>query len=235
MREGTHANVARVGGGGDHDGQPVSGHAEQCVERYLELTGKSIESRRPVATPCIDDHLFAPEDFASKGEVAEVAARIVLKALYLARTNGPYILWSVNALARKVTKWTVACDKRLLRLMSYPHQTKDHVITSFVGNRIEDCQVNLFVDASFASDLEDSKSTTGAIIVLVGSNTWAPINWMCKKQGAVSHSSTEAEVIALESPLRMEGIPSLLLRGVGVVGIRHPKYSAEFTVLTRVI
>ena len=168
--------------GGDQNGQPVkawqysmSGHAEQCVERYLWLTGKTIESLKPVATPCIDDHLFAPEDFESKGEVADVAARIVLKALYLARTNRPDILWSVNTLARKVTIWNVACDKRLLRLMSYLHHTKDYVISSLMGNRIEDCQVNLFVDASFASDLEDSKSTTGAIIVPVGSNTWAPI------------------------------------------------------------
>ena len=61
----------------------MSGHAEQCVERYLELADKSLESLKTVSTPCIDDHLLAPEDFTSKGEAADVAARIVLKALYL--------------------------------------------------------------------------------------------------------------------------------------------------------
>ena len=34
---------------------------------------------------------------------------------------------------------------------------------------------------------------------------------MCKKHGAVSHSSSEAEVIALEAAVRMEGIPTLML------------------------
>ena len=67
----------------------MTGHAEQCVERYLELADKDINSLKTVATPCIDDRMFAPEDFVSKGETASVAARIVLKALYLARTIGP--------------------------------------------------------------------------------------------------------------------------------------------------
>ena len=34
---------------------------------------------------------------------------------------------------------------------------------------------------------------------------------MCKKQGAVSHSSSEAEIIALETSLRMEALPALEL------------------------
>ena len=32
-------------------------------------------------------------------------------------------LWSVNKLARAVTKWTKSCDKRLARLISYIHHT----------------------------------------------------------------------------------------------------------------
>ena len=68
----------------------------------------------------------------------------------------------------------------------------------------------LFVDAGFAGDLQDSKSTTGSFLVLVGPQTWAPISWMCKKQVPISHSSSEAEVIALEAALRLEGIPALL-------------------------
>ena len=38
-----------------------------------------------------------------------------------------------------------------------------------------------------------------------------PMTWVCKKHGAVSHSSTEAEVIALDAALRIEGIPALML------------------------
>ncbi len=61
------------------------GHAEQCVERYCELSGKKVDSLKKVATPCMDDHLMPPEDFVTKGALSPVAARIVLKALYLAR------------------------------------------------------------------------------------------------------------------------------------------------------
>ena len=38
-----------------------------------------------------------------------------------------------------------------------------------------------------------------------------PLTWMCKKQGCVSHSSTEAEVVALEMAVRMEVLTGLQL------------------------
>ena len=38
-----------------------------------------------------------------------------------------------------------------------------------------------------------------------------PVTWVCKKHGAVSHSSTEAEAIALDAALRLEGLPALML------------------------
>ncbi len=67
----------------------------------------------------------------------------------------------------------------------------------------------LFSDASFAGDLKDSKSTSGGILCLVGLNTFVPIAWLCKKQGAVSQSAAEAEVISLDAGIRMEGWPAL--------------------------
>ena len=35
---------------------------------------------------------------------------------------------------------------------------------------------------------------------------------MCKKQTAVSHSSTESEIISLDAGLRLDGLPALELR-----------------------
>ena len=65
------------------------------------------------------------EEIGSLGELSTVCSQIVVKCLYLARIGRPDILWSVNKLARAVTKLTTPCDKRLARLVSYIlHQTK---------------------------------------------------------------------------------------------------------------
>ena len=42
-------------------------------------------------------------------------------------------------------------------------------------------------------------------------DTFDPISWMCKKQTAVSHSSTESEIISLDTRLRLDGLPALEL------------------------
>ena len=56
-------------------------------------------------------------------ELSDVCSQIVLICLSLARIGRPDILWSVNKLARAVTKWTRACDKRLARLISFIYFT----------------------------------------------------------------------------------------------------------------
>ena len=67
----------------------------------------------------------------------------------------------------------------------------------------------LFQASDFARDLEDSKSTSGGVLCILGSRTFVPIIWMCKKQTSVSHSSTESEIISLDAGLRMDGLPAL--------------------------
>ena len=114
------------------------------------------------------------EDMDTKGTLDKVASRIVLKVLYLARMGRPDVLWSVNTLTRKVTKWTTGCDKRTLRLISYLQKTKEWGQICYVGDNPEDCWIACFCDASFAGDLEDSKSTSGAYLCVVGHRT-APL------------------------------------------------------------
>ena len=142
----------------------------------------------------------------------------------------PDLLWSVNDLARNVTKWSVACGKRLHRLISCTECTTDWVQTCIVGDRPEQCKIAMFVDANFAGGQQDSKSTSSAFLFLCGPNTFVPITWLCKKQSAISTSSSESEVIALDTGLRLEGIPALNLWDQ-VVEVFSPKkptlYEAE--------
>ena len=44
-----------------------------------------------------------------------------------------------------------------------------------------------------------------------GSHTFVPTSWMCKKPTAVSHSSTESEIISLDTGLRLDGLFALEL------------------------
>ena len=72
------------------------------------------------------------------------------------------------------------------------------------------CRLLLFADADFVGDKANSKSTSGGVLVLAGPSTWAPLVAICKAQGVVSHSTTEAEVISFEVGLRTEGLPALI-------------------------
>ena len=147
----------------------------------------------------------------------EIRGRIVKSVLsncsemlfFLERIGRPDILWSVNKLARSITKWTNACDKRLSRLISYIHHTCDYKQYCHVVNTAKQCRLGLFQDSDFAGDLEDSKSISGGTLCVLGSHTFVPISWMCKKQTSVSHSSTESEIISLDAGLRLDGIPAL--------------------------
>ena len=183
----------------------MEGHAKKCVERYCELANKTTQQLYKVSTSCIDDHHFNEEELKSVGELSKVCSQIVLKCLYLAHIGRPDIQWSVNKLARSITKWTKACDKRLSCLISYIHHTCEYKQYCYVGNTAKQFRLALFQDSDFAGDLEDSKSTSGGTWCVFGSHTFVPISWMCKKQTSVSHSSTESELIFLDAGLRLDG------------------------------
>ena len=173
----------------------MAGHAKKCVERYCELANRTTQELYKVPTPCIDDHHFKEEKQKSVGEMSKVRSQIVLKCLYLARIGRNNIPWSVNKLARSIPKWTKACDNRLNCLTSYIHHTCEYKQYCYVGNTAKQCRLGLFQDSDFAGDLEDSKSTSGGTLCVLGSHTFVPISWMCKKQTSVSHSSTESEIM----------------------------------------
>ena len=135
----------------------MRGHQDQSVQRYCDLTGVDRATPNEVSTPCMDDHQFNASDFEIQGKIKPHDSKIVLKWLYGARVNRMDLYWTVNALARNVTKWTVADDKRLHKLMCYIEHTKDWVLKTHVGDYPEHIRIIEFADASFAGDLTDSK------------------------------------------------------------------------------
>ena len=68
--------------------------------------------------------------------------------------------------------------------------------------------------------LKIQNPTSGGVLCIFGSRTFVPLSWMCKKQTAVSHSSTESEIISLDAGLRMDGSLALDLWDV-VIEVLH--------------
>ena len=97
----------------------MEGHAQTCVARKSKLADKTTQQFYKVsfcATP------WWP---SLKGRrFQKCAHKSSWNVLTLARIGKPDILWPVNKLVRAVTRWTRACDKRLVRLISYIHHTK---------------------------------------------------------------------------------------------------------------
>ena len=152
----------------------------------------------------------------SVGELSKVCSQIFLKYLHLTRIGRPDILWSVNKLARSITKWTKACEKRLSRLISYIHHTSEYKQYWHVGNTAN----NTDWDCSKTPTLQEILRTRNLTLCIFGSHTFVPTSWMCQKQTSVSHISTESEIISLDAGLRMDGIPALDLWDL-IVAVLH--------------
>ena len=120
-------------------------------------------------------------------------------------------LWSVNKLARAVTKWTKSCDKRLMRLISHIHHTSEHRQHCYVGNTAQQCRLGLCQDSDFAGDLQDSKSTTGGVLCIFRESHF--------RSNELDVQETDISVTQLhrsgnhflDAGLRMDGISALAL------------------------
>ena len=113
------------------------------------------------------------------------------------------------------------------RLISYIRHTCEYKQYCNVGNTAKHCRLGLFQDSDFAGDREDSKSTSGGTLCIFGSHTLVPISWMCKKQTSVSHSSTESEIISLDTGLRLDGLLALEFCGIWLFESLETRLNSE--------
>ena len=147
----------------------------------------------------------------NRGNLAPHAASVLMKLLYAARIARFDLLRSINALARNVTKWTKDDDARLHHLMCYVNSTLSLKMIGWVGDQIEDLSLGLFAGADFAGCAQSLRSTSGSHLQVQGKFTRFPLAGGSKRQGCVSHSTPEAEIVAADTALRTLGIPALSL------------------------
>lgn len=109
--------------------------------------------------------------------------------LYAVSGTRPDLCVSVNFLSRYQHCASTALYKALKRILRYIKGTLNiSLVYNSSGHELKG-----FVDADWAGDVRDRKSTSGYILELYN----CPVVWYSKKQLTVSLSSTEAEYIAL--------------------------------------
>ena len=179
--------------------------AKQCVDLYLELC-PSGTTLRPATTPFLDEsqlnHLRG-----KPGKLQPIASRMLMKMLYMARSVRYDILKAIASLATMVTKWDEACDRSLHRLVCYIKTCPNYSLRGFVGESAENLYVDLYTDADLGGDPYTMRSSSGIFVAISGEHTFIPINAQAKKQDAVSHSTTEAEIVAAFNGMAQEGHP----------------------------
>ena len=118
---------------------------------------------------------------------------LVAKLLYIAKRGRPDILTAVSFLTTRVSQPDVDDQKKLERLVSYMHGTKDMVLTLGAKDLEE---LHAYVDASHAIH-PDAKSHTGLAVTL-GMGSFMTRS---SKQKIVAKSSTVAELIGVSDAL----------------------------------
>ena len=115
-------------------------------------------------------------------------ANAVGNLMYAMVSTRPDISQAVGVVSRFMANPGEEQWRVLKWVLRYLRRTSDHCI-SFDGHEGSVCG---YVDANYASDLDERRSTTGYVFTLAG----GAISWMSKLQETVALSTTEAEYIA---------------------------------------
>jgi hypothetical protein len=193
-------------------------YAQSSVDLYLSLPGS--KPLKKASTPFLPEGALLASDDDSKGELAPVACKILMKLLWLARLSRPDLIKPIGDLARDVQKWSINNDKALHRLVCYVQSTLEYRLTGTVNDPLDQLMLKLCVDADFAGDRINAKNTSGGFLCLSGPNTFFPLQWISRRQTSVSRPTTESEVVSLAHSLFLEALPmcnmfdTILGRGV---------------------
>ena len=81
----------------------------------------------------------------------------------------------------------------------------------WVADDIKEIQPHVFSDSDFAGTEGIQKSTSGVHLCLRGPHTSFPSSGQSRRQGCVSQSTTEAELVAAALALKSAGLPIITI------------------------
>ena len=137
--------------------------------------------------------------------LGDMAAIMLMTLLYSARVGRFDLFKPITFLAKRITRWDEACDRRLHRLMCYLYTTQDYRMMGWIGDLPKDLSLHLFCDADFAGCPYTMRSTSGAHSDVQGPNSRFPWGAGAAGQTSVAHSTPEAELSSLDQGIRKGG------------------------------
>jgi hypothetical protein len=174
------------------------------------LLGTAEGPRKPSKNRRIPDPLKSKNE-EDRGRLSSIAASILMSLLYTARMARYDLLRPVCRLACYLSCWSIECDRRLFRLICYVQHSLDMFMVGWIGDDARTLSPHLYCDADFAGCSETQRSTSGVHLALEGLHTRFPLAGVSKRQGCVSTSTPEAEIVAGNFGFRSVLIPQLNL------------------------
>lgn len=171
-------------------------------EAYIEsvLARFNMENSKPVSTPMNPGVKLTKDMAPQTADEAEKMKKVpyqeaVGSLMYLAQCTRPDVLFAVNQLSRFNTNpgpkhWNAV--RHLLRYLRGTSKLKLRY------TKHGESELQGYSDASWASDLDDRKSTSGYIFMLQD----GAVSWCCKRQPPVALSTCEAEYMALSATVQ---------------------------------
>ncbi|KAE8180027.1 hypothetical protein CF336_g9438, partial [Tilletia laevis] len=174
-------------------------------ERYAEevLARFGFSTSNPTSTPLCSKKALRK---ATEGDLRcdpSIYRAIVGCLAYLAQGTRPDLAFAVSTLGKFSSDPTEEHMEAAKRVLRYIRGTAGAKLT-FGGDRSEE-EVEGYVDADWAADRDDRRSTSGFVYTMAG----GAVSWGSRKQGAVALSTAEAEYVAAG----VAGREALLLSG----------------------
>ena len=146
----------------------MEGHAKKCVERFLRPDKNKGSA---IVFGLCSTHGRPPVQKRQCSKWWENGQKSALTSSWNACIWTEVVdltFFALSTTCHELSKTcTRACDKRLAFVISYIHNTSDHMQFCHLGNAAQHCRLGLLQDTDFADDFEDSKSTSGRIVHII--------------------------------------------------------------------
>lgn len=198
------------------DGRSLEMDQRASIEELLKDFQMEHCSTTKVSTPMDarsfgrDNQVQGPIEERHNGLYRELVGRLI----FISKCTRPDIAFAVGVLARSMDRPTMGDWLAAKRVLRYLRGTIEYVLRFTVRRSAKPGDpIDLvgYSDSDYAGDIFTRRSTSGYVFMMGD----CAISWRSKRQATVSRSTTEAELVALNSAASEALWLQMLLRGMG--------------------